>query len=169
MSEITPGCSPTPEPSQRKLSQNCGADLAPVSVSPSRSLWLAQLALLCLMLLSATIAVLPFMLTAFYWPVAWVVFLAALVYSGGECWRAKNEAAKTLSVQQNIWRLRDAGEEKTVTPCDEILLWSWVIILPLRTENRQKIYLIAMRDSVDADAWRRLSLWLRICFKSQPV
>ena len=169
MSEIIPGSNPKPEflPGNLPQSLSSGADLAPVAVLPSRNLWLAQLILFSLMLVSATIALLPFMFTAFYWPLALLFFLAALVYSGYECWRVKNASVKVLFIQHNVWRLRDSAGEEIVTPCDDIVLWSWVIIVPLRAERGQKFYLVVMRDSVDADAWRRLSLWLRICFKNQ--
>jgi hypothetical protein len=80
--------------------------------------------------------------------------------------RAKKLPSVTFSVQQKIWRLKTSGGECVVAPVNDILLWAGVIIVPLReTLSGRKHRLVMLSDSMSADDWRRLRVWLRMALK----
>lgn len=171
MSEITPASSPGKSPalatnvSKATNTSNktaTGVDLAPVVIKPSRFLWRIELVFYLGLLSAATIALIPFFLTAFYWSLLWLVFAAAIacvVYQG---WRATQLPALKLRIQQQIWHLEHSAGDCIVIPFDEILLWSFVIILPVReTLSGRKHRIVILQDSMVEDEWRRLRVWLR--------
>jgi len=82
-------------------------------------------------------------------------------------WHHKNSPPLCLSVQQKLWRLKNPAGEFVVEPFGEIVLWSGVIILPVREilGGRQH-RIIVMQDSVKPDDWRRLRVWLRTGLKN---
>jgi hypothetical protein len=156
LSEITPASSPKRAPDSHSTTAK-GVDLAPVIISPSQILWRIEFAFYLSIFGAASIALLPFFLTAFYWPVLWLIFLVLR-----ERWRAQKLPAITLSVQKQIWRLKNPTDEFTVAPFGEILLWAGVIILPVReTLSGRKHHIVALPDSMKAEDWRRLRVWLR--------
>jgi len=115
------------------------------------------------MLLSASVAIFPFMLTAFYWPILWLGFVLLIVFTLRSAQRAKNAAPQRLSVTQHVWRLQASEGELQVELCDEILLWAGVIIVPVReTASGRKHRIVALSDSMAAEDWRRLRVWLRM-------
>jgi hypothetical protein len=149
-----------------KSSNTTGADLAPVLIFPSQILWRLQLLIYSLMLISASVAMFPFMFTAFYWPILWLSFVLLLMVAMRAAWLKKDKAPIRLSVFQKIWRLQTAGGEIRIELCDEILLWDAVIVLPVRdvlTRRRNRI--VALSDSMSAEDWRRLRVWLRMGLK----
>lgn len=140
-----------------------GVDLAPVHISPSHLLWRIQLVVYMAMLLFASMAIFPFVLTAFYWPILWLIFLVLIVVVLQAARRTKNTLPIRLSVTQHLWRLQTSAGELSVEPCDEILLWAGIIILPVReTLTGRKHRIIALPDSMAAEDWRRLRVWLRM-------
>ena len=141
-------------------------DLAPVAFSPSHNLWLAECAIYGAIFISASVALVPFFLAAFYWPILWLIFSALIALIIRNRWRAKNSSSIMLDITQHNWRLRKNNSDIAVIPFDDVLLWSWVIILPLKENiSGKKHYFVLLQDSVSADDWRRLRVWLRTCFK----
>ncbi len=140
-----------------------GVDLAPVVISPSQILWRIQVLIYSLMLLSASIAIFPFMFTAFYWPILWLSFVLLLIVAVRSARRKKHKVQIRLSVTQKIWRMQTSAGEIHVEPCDEILLWDALIVLPVREViTKRKHRIVALSDSMSADDWRRLRVWLRM-------
>lgn len=139
-----------------------GVDLAPVSISPAKILWHIELSVYCSVFCAATLAVFPFFLRAFYWPISWLSFLLLLAFVVRERWRAQKLTPVIISVQKQVWRLKNSSGEYTVSPFDEILLWSGVIILPVReTLSGNKHRIVALPDSMSGEDWRLLRVWLR--------
>jgi len=114
------------------------------------------------MMCAATIALFPFLLSAFYWPIVWLTFLLSVIFVVRGRWHAKKSTPVTFSVQKQVWRFRSVNGEFTVVPFSEILMWSSVIILPLQeTLSGRKHYVLAFPDSMNENDWRRLRVWLR--------
>jgi hypothetical protein len=158
LSELIPDYSPA-----HNYQTVSGVDLAPVKIHPSRWLWRIEAAIYVVMAGSASIAIFPFLHTEFYWSLAWLAFLVLVVFSMRSAWKTKNASSVTLSVTQNIWRIKKADLEFVVAPCDEMLLWSGVIILPVRDILSGKRHrMVALQDSMNAEDWRRLRVWLRM-------
>lgn len=159
MSEVTQAYSPAADSPNKTAT---GVDLAPVLITPSKILWRIELTVYSGILIAASVALFPFFLTVFYWPILWLVFLALVLLVLRERWRVQKLPAVTVSVQKQIWRLKNPTGEFTVVPFDEVLLWSGVIILPVREIlSGRKHRILILRDSVTADDWRRLRVWLR--------
>ena len=181
MSEITPASNLSSSPnSNQSASSNrahnaplelhntsaTGADLAPVLISPSQILLRIQLLMYGVMLLCASVAISPFVFTAFYWPSLWLGFLFLLIWAGRSAWLKQHSAPVRLSVTKKIWRLQTSAGEIQIEPCDEILLWDGVIIVPVREIlTRRKHRIVALSDSMSAEDWRRLRVWLRMGLK----
>ena len=177
MSEITPDFSLNSSRSARPNSDHnspiepqhtrtTGVDLAPVLISSSQILLRIQLLIYSLILLSASIAIFPFIFTAFYWSIVWLSFVLLLIVAVRDAWLKKHKAPIRLSVFQKIWRLQTAAGEIQIEPCDEILLWDAVIVLPVRDVlTKRKYRIVALSDSMSADDWRRLRVWLRMGLK----
>lgn len=177
MSEITPdfslsssrSASPNSvhnSPLEPQSTSKTGVDLAPVVISPSQMLFRIQLLIYSLMLLSASIAIFPFIFTAFYWSLLWLGFVCVLIVAARSAWLKKHKAPIRLSVIQKIWRLQTSAGEIQVELCDEILLWDAVIVLPVReilTKRPHRI--VALSDAMSAEDWRRLRVWLRMGLK----
>lgn len=139
-----------------------GVDLAPILITPSSILWRIELLVYCSILFAATIALFPFFLTAFYWPIVWLIFVALVLCVLRERWHVKNSPAVSLSVTKQVWRLRCPDGESTVKPFGEILLWGGVIVLHLKEiMSGRKYTIVVLPDSVKADDWRCLRVWLR--------
>jgi hypothetical protein len=173
LSETTPAFNPsnadnqsnaansTPEP------QKPGVDLAPIVIAPSHSLWHLELAFYSGLVGAATIALFPFFLTAFYWPILWLLLALATGFVLRQRWHHKNSPPVCLSVQKNVWRLRNSSGEFVVEPFAEIVLWSGVIILPVcEILSGRQHRIIVMRDSVKLDDWRNLRVWLRTALRN---
>jgi hypothetical protein len=140
-----------------------GVDLAAVVIVPSQYLWRIQLLTYSLLLLSVSFAIFPFVLTAFYWPILWLVFVLLIVVVVQSAWRNKHKPPMRFSVTQKIWRLQTSAGEIQVKPCDEILLWDGVIILPVREMlTQRKHWIVALSDSMCSEDWRHFRVWLRI-------
>jgi hypothetical protein len=170
LSETTPGFNPNSSENRAQNStlepastNTTGVDLAPVVISPSPMLWRIQMLMYSLMLLFASIAILPFIFTAFYWPMLWLSFVLVLLLAVRSAWHKKHELPIRLSVTRKQWRLQTSAGELQVEPCAEILLWNAVIVLPVREViTKRKHRIVALSDSMNADDWRRLRVWLRM-------
>jgi hypothetical protein len=171
LSEITPDYSLNSNPNRAPDSLHTlnsqsttatGVDLALVTIKPSQLLWRIELAFYSCVLCAATIALFPFLLTAFYWPIIWLIFVLLVMFVLRERWRAQKIPAVTLSVQKQVWRFQNSNGEFTVVPFGEILLWGGVIILPMREiASGHKHHIVALPDSMKPEDWRRLRVWLR--------
>ena len=160
MLETTPDYNPKHNPPSKTAA---GVDLASVRISPSRWLLRCQIFVYSVMLLSASIAISPFLFSAFYWPIVWLVFLLLIIVALKSAWRAQKIPPIVLSVTQKIWRLQPADGEIIVELYDDVLIWASVIILPMReTSTGRKHRIVALSDSMSADDWRRLRVWLRM-------
>lgn len=140
-----------------------GVDLAPVVISSSRSLFRLQLLIYLAMLLSASVAIFPFLFTHHYWLILWLGFVAFLVIALRMDWLKKHKAPIRFSVIQKVWRVHTSEGEVQVKPCDEILFWDAVIVLSVRevlTHRKRRI--VALSDSMANEDWRRLRVWLRM-------
>lgn len=148
----------------KKLAGN--VDLSPVTVYPSQYLWQAQCMVYGAILVFALVALLPLFFISIYWVFLYLSFalwISAAIYKSS---RTKNASPMQLEVKQNNWYLITKVGEFAVTPSHEILLWSWVIIIPLRETTTRKLhYVIALTDSLPKEDWRRLRVWLRTCFQ----
>lgn len=165
MSEITPAYSLKPVPDSSSKTAT-GIDLAPVVIRSSHMLWRMELVFYSLLVGAASIGLFPFFLIAFYWPIVWLVFVVLIVFVLRKSLQVKNSQPVTVAVRQNVWQLKNGEGEFTVVPFGEILLWSWVIILPLReTISGRKHTIVLLQDSVKADDWRHLRVWLRTGLK----
>ena len=141
-----------------------GIDLALITFNPSHFLWQAQLTIYLVMLVFAFIALLPFFLTAFYWILLWLAFALFIGIAIHVSWNTKNAAPISVEVKQNNWRLKTLTGEFAVTIHKEVVLWSWLIVLPLREKlTGKQYYLVALPDSLNQEDWRRISVWLRNC------
>ncbi|WP_189417780.1 protein YgfX [Cellvibrio zantedeschiae] len=169
MSEIIPASSPNSAADSHLATSStttAGVDLAPIVIVPSIILWRLELAVYSSILCAAAIALFPFFLTAFYWPLLWLMFLILVAFVLRQRWRAKNSLPISLEVQKNVWRLKSSAGESIFEPFGEILLWSGVIILPLRETISGRIHrIVILQDSVKPDDWRCLRVWLRTGFK----
>jgi hypothetical protein len=158
--ETTPDCNPKHNSPSKTAT---GVDLASVRISPSRWLWHCTLIIYSAMLLSASFAIFPFLFLAFYWPIVWLIFLTLIIIALKSAWRAQQVPPIVLTVTQKIWRLQTADGEVIVELYDDVLVWAGVIILPMReTSTGQKHRIVALSDSMNADDWRRLRVWLRM-------
>jgi hypothetical protein len=158
--ETTPDYNPTPNSPSKTAA---GVDLASVRISPSRWLWLCTLIVYSSMLLSASLAIFPFLLSAFYWPILWLVFFVLIIVALRSAWRAQQRPSLVLTVTQKIWRLQTEGGEVIVQLYDEVLMWSGVIIFQVQeTVTHRKHRIVALPDSMNASDWRRLRVWLRM-------
>lgn len=158
---------------QNKLPLNSSAasglaknvDLAAVTVYPSRYLWQAQCVIYGAMLVFASVALVPLFFTSIYWVGVWLLLGLWISVVIHRVWRAKCVAPVQLQIKQNHWYLKTKASEFLVTPNSEILLWTWVIIIPLSEPlTRNQHYLIVLPDSLPKEDWRRLQMWLRTCF-----
>ncbi len=146
--------------------RDSGVDLAPVVISASRRLFHLHLLMYSAMLLSASVAIFPFILTSPYWLILWLVFVVLLAMALGVELRKKQQPPIRLSVIQKVWRVHTDEGEVQVKPFDEILLWDAVIILPVRevlTQRKHRI--VVLSDAMSPDDWRRLRVWLRMGLK----
>jgi hypothetical protein len=169
LSEIIPASNQSVHnstPLEPQSTSTTGVDLAPVVISPSQILFRSQVLIYSSMLLFASIAIFPFMLTAFYWPILWLSFVVLLIVAMRSAWLNKHKTPIRLSVIQKIWRLQTAAGEVRVEPCEEILLWDSVIVLSVREIlTKRKHRIVALSDSMSAEDWRRLRVWLRMGLK----
>ncbi len=169
MSEITPASNQSAHnssPLEPQRASKTGVDLAPVVISSSQILFRIQLLIYSLMLLSASIAIFPFLFTAFYWPILWLGFLLLLIVAARAAWIKKHKAPIRFSVIQKVWRVHTLEGEVQVKPCDEILFWDAVIVLSVREVlTKRKRRIVALSDSMTNEDWRRLRVWLRMGLK----
>lgn len=149
--------------SNRSHHTAAGVDLAPVAISPSPLLWRLELSLYGALVFFAAVAILPFIHTAFYWPIILLGFVLLVIAALRTAWRKQHAAPLRLSVIQGVWRLATANGELEVLPCDEILMWEMVMVIPLREQlTQRKHWLVALPDAMNASDWRRLRVWLRM-------
>lgn len=159
MLEKTQDYSPTPNTGRHASV----ADLAPVQIHPSIILWRLELAVAGIMLLSSFFALVPFATQAFYWPVLWLLFSGLVMLAVRKRKPVQGAAPLGFSAIKNCWYLRHHSGEHLVVACAAPLLWSWIIILPLEEVlSGKQHYVIAVRDSLNTQDWRRLRLWLRM-------
>jgi hypothetical protein len=139
-------------------------DLAAVSVRPSGYLWRAQYSIYGALILLAWVALLPFFLLAYYWGLIGVVFTFCVGLAIHKSWRTKNAAPIQFEIKQNIWQLTTESGTCAVTLRDNVLLWSWVIVISLRENITGKSHdIIILSDSLTKEDWRRLRVWLLTC------
>jgi hypothetical protein len=113
----------------------------------------------------AFIALLPFFLSAFYWLLLWLLFAGLIAYALVKASRAKSADSLTLDVTQSVLTLTSDECVLVVDIDGEILLWSWLIIIPLREKLNNKIHrLVVLPDSLSPDEWRRLCVWVKTVF-----
>jgi len=143
--------------------QTTGVDLAPVMIKPSVLLHRLEVSVYLIMSLAASIAIFPFLLTAFYWPLLWFVFLLMVAVAIKVSLRAKKSQAVSFSVVRKIWHLHTSEGDLIVKPCSEVVMWSHLIVLFVQeTTSGRKHRLVALPDSIASEDWRRLRVWLRI-------
>lgn len=165
--ETTPACNQNPTETRegKGTAVNLTAinlkELAPVRFNQSRRLWQAELAVYVAMLFFASIATFPFLLVAWYWPIALLAFMFFIGWYLRRCWRKRHFSSRIIYSTQNRWYLRDQGGEQEIECCDEILFWPQIIVLPVRKSSGVKNYLIFTPDAMELDDWRRLRVWLR--------
>lgn len=153
------------QPPSKSSDVKAVADLAAVSFYPSHVLCLAQLCIYLAMLVFSLLALIPFFIATWYWFIVWLIFASVLAVAGKRAQREKNSPPKHLQVIQQQWRLSTSAGAFSVRPDGELLLWSWLIIIPVRELLSGKLhYLVALPDSLDKESWRRLSAWLNLCF-----
>lgn len=141
-----------------------GIDLAAISVRPSRFLWQAQMAIYILILVFSFIALLPFFGTAFYWILLWFAFSLVVGIAIGHSFTVKNAAPMCFEIKQDQWRLTTPTGVCVVTVNGDVLLWSWLIVIPLRENlTGKQQFLIALPDSFTPSEWRLLRVWLKTC------
>jgi hypothetical protein len=134
-------------------------------LNPSRLLWRAQCALYLAMPVFAFIALLPFFLSAFYWLLMWFLFSASMSYALVKASRAKNADSFTVIVKQGVWTLASDERVLAVDIDGDILLWSWLIIIPFKEKITNKTHkLVALRDSLSPGDWRRVCVWVKTTF-----
>lgn len=161
MLEKIPGFNATPNSS----SPTAAADLIAVTFYPSHFLYRAQLTAYLVMLIFSGIALLPFLVTDWSWIAIWLVFAGATGMAISSARGRKNASPKTLHITQQQWRLTTCAGEFSVKHSGELLLWSWLIIIPVRELlSGRAHYLIALPDSLDKEEWRRLRVWLNLHF-----
>ena len=153
-----------PTQSKQNLHQTAVIDLAAVTFHPSHFLWYAQLAVYIAMLVFSLVALLPFLFTQYYLLLLWVTFVAAVGFTACKSYRKKNAAPIRFEIIKNEWWLIKNQQTYSVSLAGEVLLWSWVIIIPVQEKLiRKKHYLIALPDSLSREEWRRLCVWLKTC------
>jgi len=163
LSELTPDYNPAHNSPHQTVT---GVDLAPVTIYPSRWLWRMEIFIYLTILTSASISVFPFLQITFYWPLLLLVFVFLVAFAWRSSARTHKASPISLSVTQKIWRIKNSDAEIVVRPCDEILVWTGVIIIPVREiASGEKHRIIALPDSMDAEEWRRLRVWLRMGFR----
>ena len=141
-------------------------DLAAIVVYPSRLLWCAQLVVCVAMLLFAFVALFPFFKQAFYWLMLWLVFVLAVGVALRYCHHLKNAAPMSFQIKQQRCLLTTHRGIYAVTIDGDVLLWSWLVIIPLRENLTGKQHvLIALPDSLSASEWRILRVWLKTCLQ----
>ena len=141
--------------------------LAAISISPSQFLWRAQLVVYLALLILSFVALWPFFLASIYALPAWLILVLLIFKAISQSYKVKNAAPMTLEIVQNLWRLKVNSEIYIVNLHKDLLLWSWLIIIPLRgVASRKQHYLVALPDSMSKEDWRRLSLWLKTCLHS---
>lgn len=140
-----------------------GVDLAPVVISPSSLLYRLEVVVYLFMLFSASVAIFPFIFTAFYWPLLWITFLVMIIAALRKSQRNKSSPSITLGIAQKIWYLQTVTGSVAVEPCNEIVVWSHLVILPVKeTLSGRKYRIIVLSDSMKTEDWRRLRVWLRM-------
>ena len=140
-----------------------GVDLEPVVISSSLLLYRMEVFIYLFMLLSASVAVFPFVLMNFYWPLLWLAFVLVIIAALRTSQRNKNSPSVTLSVTQKNWYLQTSTGTVAVNPGNEILVWTYLIVLPVAEPlSGRKYRLLALPDSMAAEDWRRLRVWLRM-------
>lgn len=140
-----------------------GVDLAPVVISPSLLLYRLEIFIYLAMLLFASVAIFPFLLTAFYWPLLWLVFASLIGITVKTSMRARHASSVSLRVTQKVWYMQTAEGDRIVKPCGDILVWTALVMVPVEdTLSGQKHRLVALPDSMSAEDWRRLRVWLRM-------
>jgi len=165
LSGIIPAYSPAPNPSQ----DPAGVDLLSVTIKPSIMLWRIETLVYLVALGLATIALIPFFATAFYWSLLWLVVAGGMLGVMRKSWKAKNQLAVSVSLQNSRWRLRIASDDYLVAPCGDIVLWGHLVLLPLQeTASGRRHFIIALEDSMTAEEWRRLRVWLKTRLHKQP-
>lgn len=176
MSETTPECAPNN--AQKSSSHNILAqftylqsadslealqDRFSIKITPSRYLWRFELFIFFGFLFCYTLALLPFFLTAFYWPCLWLLGVFVVVHLMYCARRNLSERPVNLIYRQDSWCLLTAQAEIRLAPVNAIVLWSWIIIMPFEEVSTNKKYLMTvLSDSVGPDEWRRLKVWLRL-------
>jgi len=161
--EATPACNRNPADIRKGRSNSDQVnELAPVRFGQSRRLWQAELAVYAALLIFAGIAIFPFLLTAWYWPIALLAFALFIGWHWMRCWRRPYVSSRILYCIQNRWYLRDQGGEQEIHLCDEILLWPQIVVLPARIASGEKKYLVLTPDAMEADDWRRLRVFLNM-------
>lgn len=140
-----------------------GVDLAPVVITPSLCLYRLEVFVYVFMLASASVAIFPFLVAAFYWPFLWIIFLLMVLLAIRKSMHARKARPFVLSVTQKVWHLRMLEGDIVVKPCNEILVWAKLIVVPVQEiASGRKHRIIALPDSMKADDWRRLRVWLRM-------
>jgi hypothetical protein len=143
---------------------NVSVDLVMISVRPSGYLWRMQVVMYSLMLIFAFIALLPFFLVSLYWVLLWLVFALLIGFAIRNSWYAKNAAPVSVEIQKNNWQLTSSAGVNSVSVSGDVLLWAWVIVIPLRENlSGKQYYIMALPDSLDKEDWRRLRVWLMTC------
>jgi hypothetical protein len=144
--------------------QSVGVDLDLVFINPSMYLWYGQCVVYTAMPLLAFIALIPFFLSAFYLFFLWLLFAGLIALALRKARLLKNSESCSFAVTGGECRLAYSGGASKVKFEGEIVLWSWLIVIPLQDPlTRKKYSVIALRDSMSQQDWRRLCVWLKIC------
>lgn len=163
MLEIIPGFNQKSRATLSSSSKNIGVDLAPIIISPSKNKCIIETAVFTFLSVAVTLSLGPFLFSAKYWFLVWAAFLLFSIYTIRAGWLALKQSPVELKVTQQEWQLKSERELLLVEPFGEILVWPSVIVLPLREKQSRRIHrIVVLKDTVNADDWRRLRVWLRM-------
>ena len=105
---------------------------------------------------------------AWHWPWSWgkLMVVAAVIASGFISLRELNFIPRhycaVLLTSHNLWRLTTHdGEIHQGTLTRHPVLWSWVMLIPMRVETRATTVMLT-RDMLSDDQWRRLTVRLKL-------
>jgi hypothetical protein len=75
----------------------------------------------------------------------------------------KSSEPQGFMIVNNQWWLSSPQKKRQVRPYDDIVVWPWVVILPLQDINtKRKTHLVIAVDAVSEKDWRHLRGWLKM-------
>lgn len=139
--------------------------LASVALNPSRYFRFGIAAVVALAVLLLCLSLIPLM--AYHSGYGLLLLLAVCAVLGNGWWglRQHRRLPGRISVWSGVWHLEGATRADNGHGGDwhfagEVLLWPWLVIVPLKREDGRRITLIWWPDSAPAEDQRRLRVWL---------